>query len=471
MIRSWRNELICVAGAGLGLLLLGMFLGEVEILLGAGLIIYLGWHTFNLILLQRWAARGRGSRLPVSLGVWEGVFDGLQRQQLRDRRRRRTLAHTLTEFRGAGARLPDALVVMDDENRILWFNAAAERLLALGRPRDLGQAVTGLVRHPALADALAGAGSGRPLEIVSPANGAWMLSLQATASFGRTRRRMLVARDITPFYRAERIRRDFVANVSHELRTPITVFRGYIDALQDAAIPPEWARPVELMDQQAQRMQALVDDLLLLSQLELAERSGPPDIVPVSEILEPIIDQARALSGPNRHDLILSADPTVSVLAHKADLCSAFSNLVFNAVRHTPPETRVEVSWDGGPGRASLTVRDFGPGIAAEHLPRLTDRFYRVEKSRSRQGGGTGLGLAITKHALERCGAELRIDSVLGQGSTFSCHFPGARVDISPTKPASRSNSSRLRPTKPESKPPLRRDGVLQKHNISITET
>jgi len=436
MLRAWRNELLCVAGVGLGLLLLALFVGEVEVLLGAGLIAYLGWHTFNLILLQRWVGRGRGSRLPVSLGVWEGVFDGLQRRQLRDRRRRRALAQTLTEFRGAGARLPDALVVLDDDNRILWFNAAAERLLALKRPRDLGQDVTGLVRHPALADALAGAGSGRPLEIVSPVNAAWMLSLQATASFGRDRRRMLVARDITRFYRVERIRRDFVANVSHELRTPLTVFRGYIDALQDAVIPPDWARPIEQMDQQAQRMQALVDDLLHLSHLELAGRSEPSDIVPVSEILESIVEQARALSGPKSHDLILSADPTVNLLAQKEELRGAFSNLVFNAVRHTPPGTRVEVSWDGGRDHASLTVRDFGQGIAAEHLPRLTDRFYRVEASRSRNGGGTGLGLAIAKHALERCGGDLRIDSVLGRGSTFSCHFPGARVDICPTKPA-----------------------------------
>ena len=186
-------------------------------------------------------------------------------------------------------------------------------------------------------------------------------------------------------------------------------------------------------------MQALVDDLLLLSHLELAGRSEPADIVPVSEILEPIVEQARALSGTKGHDVILSADPTVRVLARKEELRSAFSNLVFNAVRHTPPGTRVEVSWDGGPDHASLTVRDYGQGISAEHLPRLTDRFYRVEGSRSRQRGGTGLGLAIAKHALERCGGELRIDSVLGRGSIFSCHFPGARVDICPTKPAVRN--------------------------------
>lgn len=261
---------------------------------------------------------------------------------------------------------------------------------------------------------------------------------------------MLVARDITPFHRVERIRRDFVANVSHELRTPLTVFRGYIGALQDAEIAPDWERPIELMDQQSQRMQALVDDLLLLSHLELAEQSEPSDSVPVAEILEPIVEQARALSGPKRHDVILSADPTVNVLAQKEELRSAFSNLVFNAVRHTPAGTRVEVSWEGGPDHASLTVRDFGPGIAAEHLPRLTDRFYRVESSRSRRGGGTGLGLAIAKHALERCGGELRIDSALGRGSTFSCHFPGARVDNCPTKPADESAFSKEERADPE---------------------
>ena len=190
------------------------------------------------------------------------------------------------------------------------------------------------------------------------------------------------------------------------------------------------------MDEQAQRMQALVDDLLLLSSLELAGRSEPAESVPVSEMLETIVEQARVLSGPNRHELILTADPAVCLLVHKEELRSAFSNLIFNAVRHTPPGTRVEVTWEGGPDHASLTVRDFGPGIAARHLPRLTERFYRVESSRSRRGGGTGLGLAITKHALERCGADLQIDSEVGRGSTFSCHFPGARVDLRAKKSA-----------------------------------
>ena len=436
MLKAWRNELLCVTGLGLALFLCGLVIGAEEILLGAGFAAYLGWHVYNLVLFQRWVDRGRGSRLPVSLGVWEGVFDGLQRLQLRSRRRRRALVQTLSEFRGAAARLPDALVVLDDDNRILWFNAAGERLLALEWPRDLGQDVTGLIHHPALADALAGAGPERPLEIASPANGAWVLNVQATGSFGRGRRRMLVARDITPFHQVDQIRRDFVANVSHELRTPITVFRGYVEALRDSEPAPDWVRPVALMGEQTQRMQTLVDDLLLLSRLELSGRSESMDIVPVCEMLDSIVEQARALSGPNRHDLSLSADPTVRALARKDELYSAFSNLVFNAVRHTPPGTRVEVRWEGGPDHASLTVRDFGDGIAAAHLPHLTERFYRVDSSRSRQGGGTGLGLAIAKHVLERCGAELRIESDLGRGSTFSCHFPGARVDIAPAKPA-----------------------------------
>ena len=382
------------------------------------------------MLLQRWISNGHRFRLPVSFGLWEAVFDGLQRRQIANRRRRRGLLRHLRGFRDAGDRLPDALVLLGEDKSVLWFNAAAERLLGLCRPRDLGRDITDLVRHPALHDALSGAGASRALETASPASGACMLSIRTTGPFDESRRRMLVARDITPSYRVEQVRRDFVANVSHELRTPITVFRGYLGALRGNAEASGWDVPLALMDEQAQRMQDLVDDLLLLSRLEMTGRSQSAELVSVSAMLELILEQARALSGTAGHELTLEADPAIFLFGDKQELHSAFSNVVFNAVRHTPPGTRIAVSWEGSPDHACLTVRDFGPGIAAHHLPRLTERFYRVDDSRSRDDGGTGLGLAIVKHVLERHDAELRIVSELGRGSTFSCNFPGTLVDV-----------------------------------------
>ena len=433
MFRAWRGEFLCLLAAGIVLLLLGLVVGHLELLLGTGLTAYIAWNLVNLVLLQRWIAHDYRFRLPVSFGIWEAIFDGLQRRQLRNRGRRRGLIRHLRAFRDAGNRLPDALVLLGEDNGVLWFNAAAGKFLALHRPHDIGRDVTDLIKHPALKDALAGAGPGRPLELAAPGNGAWMLRIRTTGSFGADRGRMLIARDITPFYRVDQVRRDFIANVSHELRTPITVFRGYLGSLQGNAETSKWDLPLSLMDGQARRMQDLVDDLLLLSRLEMTRPGQPADLVPVPEMLETILEQAQTLSGEKGHELALEADPAILLLGDKGELRSAFSNLVYNAVRHTPPGTRIAVSWEGSPDHACLTVRDFGPGIAAHHLPRLTERFYRVDESRSREDGGTGLGLAIVKHVLERHEAELSIASELGQGSVFSCHFPGTLVDIQQT--------------------------------------
>ncbi len=433
MIRAWRNELLCLAAIASAALLLGLLFGQTRLALGLVLFGYLGWHLVNLLLLQSWLARRRSFRLPLSFGVWEAVFDGLQRRELLNRKRMRRLIASVSVYRDAAAILPDALVVLSESGEIHWFNPAARRLLALHRPGDLGRKVTEFIAHPVLEDDLAGGRSSRPLEVPSPANGAWMLSLQVTAPFGDRRERLLVARDITSVFRLEQARRDFLASVSHELRTPITVFRGYLEVLQEvAADSPDWRRPVADMDQQAQRMQALVEDLLTLSRLELADRPQVEEPVPVPEILAEIVAEARALSGERKHDLRLSADPGVWLLGDEAELHSAFSNLIFNAVRHTPPRSRVEVHWHGDAGGASLTVSDRGPGIAAYHLPRLTERFYRVDAGRSRRSGGSGLGLAIVKQVLERYDSELKIASEVGKGTTFSCEFPDALVHMEP---------------------------------------
>lgn len=433
MIRAWRTELLCVAFIALALLLFGLLVGQTRLLLGLGLLGYLGWHLANFILLQAWIGRRRRFRLPLSLGIWEAVFDGLQREQLRRRRRGQRLIATLANHRETADSLPDALVVLSESGTIRWFNAAAQSLLGLQRPADLGRELRRVVTHPVLEDDLAEGHSSRPMEVPSPVNGAKMLSLQVTAPFGDRRDRLLVVRDITSVFRLEQARRDFLASVSHELRTPITVFRGYLEALQEVAREsPHWRKPVAHMDQQALRMQTLVDDLLTLSRLDMADRPQAEEPLSVADLLAEILAEARALSGERKHNLILRADPALWLLGEEGELHSAFSNLIFNAVLHTPPGTQVEITWQGDTAGAAFSVRDRGPGIAAHHLPRLTERFYRVEAGRSRHAGGSGLGLAIASQVFKRYSADLKIVSVAGEGTAFSCRFPAALVRIEP---------------------------------------
>ncbi|MDJ0951141.1 MAG: phosphate regulon sensor histidine kinase PhoR [Alphaproteobacteria bacterium] len=433
MIGAWRKELLLVAGVAALLWIIGRAIGQPGPLLAAGLIGYLGWHIFNLVLLQLWLRRRRSARLPLSWGVWEAAFDGLQQVQSQHRRRRGRLTRALAEFRAAAAGLPDALVVLDETNCIRWTNPAATRLLGADRRVHLGSDIRDLLRHPILEDDLAAPGASRPLEIPSPANGAWMLSVQVTRVLGDRRdgQRVLVARDVTSIYKFDRARRDFVANVSHELRTPITVFRGFLETLRDMSDGNiEWARPVALMDREAAKMQNLVGDLLTLSRLEMADRPKSDQPVPVANMLAEICADARSLSGADSHRLVLDADPGLWLRGDRQELQSAFSNLVFNAVKHTPPGTTIDVRWDAYADGAALAVRDTGHGIAAHHLPRLTERFYQVDTGRARRNGGTGLGLAIVKQVLEHYRGELRIASREGEGSAFTCTFPNAVVEV-----------------------------------------
>lgn len=441
MIRAWFHELLIVGGAALMLTLLGLFIERVEPLLVLGALGYLSWHLGNFLLLQRWIGGRRGSNLPTSYGVWEAVFDGLQREQLRKRKRGRSLIASLAGYRKAAEALPDAFVVLSEDGTVRWSNRAAGELLGLNHPKDLGKNIADVVTHPALEDDMAKGQSSQPLEVPSPTNGAYMLSLQITAPFGSGPERILVARDITSMFRLERTRRDFLASVSHELRTPITVFRGYLEALQETAtFYSQWRTPLDHMNHQARRMQALVDDLLTLSRLEMI--SGPPvkSLVPVPDILFQIAFDADVLSGEKCHDIQIDADPAIWLLGEETDLRSVFSNLIFNAVRHTPPGTRINIVWGNSPNGAELVVQDRGPGIAASHLPRLTERFYRVDAGRSRDSGGSGLGLAIVKQVLDRYGATLKIESKVKQGTVFSICFPSSMMSITHEKPLSKAS-------------------------------
>jgi two-component system phosphate regulon sensor histidine kinase PhoR len=352
------------------------------------------------------------------------VFDALQARKIRDRKRKRGLLSFLSQLRDAAATLPDGTVVLDRANRVQWFNPAARKYLGLQWPRDAKREVTTAVTDPVFADFLARQDFSRALEIPSPVNGAVMLSVQV-APFRETRQSLLVARDITRFYHLDQSHRDFVASVSHELRTPLTVFRGFLETMQDTAAEHlDWAEPLGHLDQQASRMQDLVEDLLTLSRLDSVDRVSAKTTVDVTELLHEIGQEARALIGPRGHKLSLDADPRLALRGVPEDFRSVFSNLIFNAVKHTPDGTNVDIVWRRSDDGAVFLVADDGSGIARYHLPRLTERFYRVATHRAQGKKGTGLGLAIVKRVLDRYRADLRIASTPTRGSTFSCHFP-----------------------------------------------
>lgn len=429
MGEQWKSEFAWIAGAVLLAAALGALFGNPWLYLALALAVYVARHLRHLARLILLLSGKREVQPPYPRGPWGVVFSKLRRLQTRSRKRKRRLAQFLTRFREAATAMPDAAVILDKEGNIEWANPAAEKLLGIAWPLRDRRHLLRVVDHPILEEYLTKGDFQRPLEFSSPANKAAVLSLRITR-FGRKHKRLLMARDITRIYHLDQVRRDFVSNVSHELRTPLTVISGFLESLSDSPDDcPERSRSVELMREQAGRMQALIDDLVTLSRLEMAEEQAPEELpVAVHQLLASIAHDAEALSGEAAHVIELEASPAVGLTGNAQELRSIFSNLVFNAVRHTPGRTQIRVAWNADAGGARFSVKDTGEGIPARHIPRLTERFYRVGEGRSRESGGTGLGLAIVKHALNRYDARLEITSEVGKGSTFSCWFSPERM-------------------------------------------
>ena len=423
-------ELWRVAGVLAAALVVGAAVDHVLLALWLATLAYLGAHLWSLARVRRWLADGRGIYPPPAWGLWDELLELIFRLRQRSRSRKRRLAGLLERFRDAAAAMPDGAVVLRDTGEIEWLNDAAARLLGLRAPQDFGRRIHNLVRHPAFVRYLEGGEWAEPVEIPSPVDDAVQLSVQLIV-YGDNQR-LLIARDVTRVKKLEAMRRDFVANVSHELRTPVTVLVGYLEALEeDEACARRWSRPLALMREQAARMRRIVDDLLMLSRLETEDAAHRPrlrEAVDVPALLARIVAEARALSGPRRHRISLDAEQGLGLLGNESELASAFSNLVVNAVQYTPEGGEIRVRWWHDAAGAHLAVSDTGIGIAHEHIPRLTERFYRVDVARSRATGGTGLGLAIVKHVLARHEAALSIESVQGRGSTFRCDFPPERI-------------------------------------------
>ena len=383
----------------------------------------LAYHLWHLAKLARWLADPVPGRVPEGRGSWDDILTALHRRERDAARREQLLAESLIRFRRAAQALPDGVVILDADNRIEWCNDTAAAQLGLDPRGDPGQAIGNLIRTPAFLEYLAGGAWAAPVKV--PIGTSGVLALQLIP-YGEAQK-LLLARDVTQEERIETMRRDFVANVSHELRTPLTVLVGFLETVRELKLDPQRTRDyLGMMQEQSARMHRIIEDLLTLSMLE----SAPPlagERVRIRPLLERVRFDAVALSG-GRHALSLEGSPALDILGSEAELSSAFGNLVTNAVRYTPAGGEVRVRWSDGAEGASFTVEDTGIGIAPEHLPRLTERFYRIDRSRSRETGGTGLGLAIVKHAVARHQATLDVESAPGAGSRFTIRFPPART-------------------------------------------
>lgn len=432
-LNPWSQTLLRPAGLVLGGLSLAVIFGHPWAFLAGALALELALQLRQVVRLYRWLVAGGSSDPPDAHGLWGEIFHQLYLFKKRNRSQKKKLTAMLGRFQEATTAMPDAAVVLNREGAIEWFNDAATRLLGLRPGQDVGLPLVNLVRRPDLARYLSRGEYGEPLEIIAPTDDRREL-LVHVIPYGRDLR-LVLARDVSQRRRLERMRRDFVANVSHELRTPLTVVRGYLETLQEDLgedAPEARRQALDQMDKQTARMVRIVEDLLLLARLEAADPTPPEEPVAVPSLLAGICMEAAPLARRRGHRIVQDVDEGLWLRGDERQLHSAFSNLVFNALRYMPEPGRVTLRWHRSDGGARLDVEDTGIGIAPQHLPRLTERFYRVDVSRSRETGGTGLGLAIVKHVLAHHGARLEIRSTPGQGSCFSCLFPPRAVIARP---------------------------------------
>ena len=392
----------------------------------AGLVLLLFHHMKNAASLTRWLRDPVAGNVPAGTGAWDYIFSLLYRYERVRTKQHLQLAKTLVRFRQAGRAHPDGVVILDADNRIEWCNDTAETHFDLNLESDAGQPVVNLVRQPEFVAYVEAGDYGQPIELRPTRGGDIVLSVQIIA-YGDAQK-LLLSRDITRLERLETTRRDFVANVSHELRTPLTVLSGFLETIKALELDPQRSRDyINLMIEQGKRMERIVDDLLTLSTLESAPGPSLDERVRVAPLLERLRAEAQALSA-GKHRIVLDAEPGFDLLGAENEIASACGNLVTNAIRYTPEGGEVRLRWRASADEAEFAVEDSGIGIAPEHIPRLTERFYRVDRGRSRETGGTGLGLAIVKHILNRHHATLEIKSEPGKGSRFVARFPARRI-------------------------------------------
>ena len=425
---AWSFALVRLAAAVAIAVLLGLITGRMALWLTIVLGGILAWQFVNLFRLQRWL-RHRAQEDPPDIGgVWGDVIAVINRIYRRKQFHKRRVTQQFREFRRLSAALPDGVLLLTANREIRWFNRTAAELLGLRRKVDVGIPIANLVRDPEFAQYLQRPNASHGVVIRVQSGEAWLALFVIPAG----EQYLMLVRDVTREARLEQMRKDFVANASHELRSPLTVISGYLDELaEDRQLGQEWREPVADMRRQAQRMREIVEDLIELSRLESTADEAEMTPVDMPGLLERLAREARTASA-DAPRFELEIDYVLALRGSESEMHSIASNLISNAVKYTPPDGTITVRWGRERGGAALVVRDTGIGIAPEHLPRLTERFYRVDRARARAKGGSGLGLSIVKHALQRHGGRLEIASEEGHGSTFTAHFPARRVVARP---------------------------------------
>jgi len=410
---------------------LGMIFGAVKALIFLSVVLL--WMVFHhirhLVVLERWLQLSDHSpaSIPAGSGAWDDVFAHLARYVRQHSQSQELMSLALERMRSVTSAMPDGIVILDDADRIEWCNAVAEQHLGINLSLDTGQQITYLVRQIPFVAYLAARQYSNPLILNQTRQQGLIVSLHLVP-YGYNQK-LLISRDITRFEKIETMRRDFIANVSHELRTPLTVIGGFLETLSadDNVNNGFNKRALALMNEQTVRMQRLIEDLLVLSRLENEQNKMNEKVVDVVSLLHGILQDAESLSA-GRHQIKLNIVTQDQLLGSEEELRSAFGNLISNAIRYTPDRGEISINWEKCDGKGLFFVQDSGIGIEPEHIPRLTERFYRVDNSRSRETGGTGLGLAIVKHVLSRHEARLEIISKVGKGSRFNIWFPGKRL-------------------------------------------
>ena len=411
--------------------LVGLIIGHPGWTLSITLIIWGLYQIKQFDRLQQWLMSSDRTHVPESQGYWGELFDELSRDQKRQQQRTQSLRNVIHRFQQSSAALSDAIVIIDGQNHLEWWNRAAEGLLGMKVKTDRGRSVMNLLRDPRFVRYYRKGQYEDPLELSSPVQNDIVLEYRITR-FGAGDR-ILVARDITRLKQLEQTRQDFVANASHELRTPLTVIRGYLETFLDQELPRPLQRGLNQMANQSKRMENLVSDLLLLSRLEASAHVSDELPVPIHSIINRLQEDGLALGREKNQTINIDLEAEKTLLGQESEIYSAISNLVFNAVRYTPAGGNIKLRWWTDKKGGHFSVQDNGAGIDSIHLPRLQERFYRVDESRSSDSGGTGLGLAIVKHVMLRHGGRLTINSQLGKGSTFICHFPADLIIATPS--------------------------------------
>ncbi|MFQ3265753.1 MAG: two-component system phosphate regulon sensor histidine kinase PhoR [Colwellia sp.] len=419
---SFINIIYRLLGLLVASALVGWLFDYVLVTMFATSIFLLVWHYHYLFKLINWIWQSKALSPPQAMGLWGYLYDGLYRQVKLQRNKQKQLNERIRRFRDGAEALPDAALMLSEELTIEWGNKKAQRLLGVRWPDDFGLRIDNLLRAPEFTDYLALENFESPCLLLSPFHSDVQLEIRLMA-YG-SEHVLLLARDISNLQRLEDMRRDFVANVSHELKTPLTVVRGYVEMIQASQqiFEPHWQKAFHTIEGQVSRMDRLVEQLLNLAKVE-NNSDDEKQCIDMEQLIRTLVDEVTWLNQDKQHQISLNITTDVYVLGSETELKSACANLLSNAIAYTQPQGHIEVSWQLMGNKAIFSVKDNGDGIKPEHVNRLTERFYRIDRSRSRDTGGSGLGLAIVKHVLHHHQAELLINSHWGQGSEFSICF------------------------------------------------